>query len=81
LLFYFLLFTEIACTTTSLNLTGNVNVTNKKQRYNFNEEVTMVCNYGFSGKNVTARCTDVDKWSENSPTCTGKIFCLIIDYI
>jgi len=66
--------TGIACTRTSLHLTRNANVTNIKQSYNFNEEVTMSCNYGFSGNNVTARCTDVNTWSANSPTCTSKIF-------
>lgn len=33
----------------------------------------MACNTGFSGKTVTARCTDVNTWSEESPTCTSKI--------
>jgi hypothetical protein len=81
IVFILFLFTEITCTQKSLQLTENVNATNVKQSYNFNEAVTMSCNYGFRGKNVTARCTDLNKWSENSPTCTGKIVCLIIDYI
>ena len=34
----------------------------------------MSCNYGFNGKTVTARCTDVNTWSAKSPTCTSKIF-------
>ena len=66
------LFTEITCTKTSLHVTHNVNVTNDKQSYDFNEEVTMSCNYGFTGNNVTTRCTDVNTWSNNTPTCTGK---------
>jgi len=57
-----------------LQLTQHVNVRNDKQNYNFQEEVTMSCNRGFSGKTVTARCTDVNNWSENTPTCRGKIF-------
>ena len=36
-------------------------------------EVTMSCNYGFSGNNVTARCIYVNTWSQNSPTCTSKM--------
>ena len=38
----------------------------------------MSCNTGFSGRTVTARCTDVNKWSENSPTCTGKILHIVL---
>ena len=38
----------------------------------------MSCNYGFSGKTVTARCTDADIWSKNSPTCRRKNFILAI---
>ena len=34
----------------------------------------MSCNYGFSGKTVTAQCTDVNTWSANIPTCTSAIF-------
>jgi len=33
----------------------------------------MSCNYGFSGNNVTARCTGLNTWSEKTPTCTSKI--------
>jgi hypothetical protein len=70
---YFVLFSGITCTNTSLQLSHNVTVGNDKQTYEFQEKVTMSCNYGFSGNNVTTQCTDVDKWSENSPNCTGKI--------
>ena len=38
-----------------------MNVTNNKQSYNFNEAVTMSCNYGYTGETVTARCTDVKR--------------------
>jgi len=38
----------------------------------------MSCNTGFSGKTVTARCTDVNTWSENSPYCTSKMFIIVI---
>jgi hypothetical protein len=62
------------CTKTSLHLTENVNVRNNKQSYDFNKEVAMSCNNGFSGKTVTARCTDVNTWSAKRPTCTSKIF-------
>ena len=67
-------FTEITCTQTSLLLALNVNVTNVKQSYIFNEEVTMSCNYGFSGNTVVARCTDVNTWSEKTPNCTSNNF-------
>lgn len=73
-LFVFFLFTEKTCTKSSLHLTPNVNVRNDKQRYNFNDEVTMSCNTGFIGKTVTARCTDVNAWSKNTQTCTSKFF-------
>ena len=62
----------MTCTQTSLNLTQSVNVTNFTQNYTFQEGVTMSCNTGYSGKTVRARCTDINKWSQNSPTCTGK---------
>ena len=64
----------ITCTQTSLHLTRNVNVINYKKSYDFNDEVTMTCNTGFCGKTVTSRCTDVDTWSANQPTCTCQIF-------
>ena len=70
--YLFFLFTEKTCTKSSLHLTPKVNVRNDKQRYDFNEDVTMSCNTGFTGKAVTARCTDVNTWSENTPTCTSK---------
>jgi hypothetical protein len=38
----------------------------------------MSCSDGFSGNNVTAQCTGVNKWSENTPTCIGKMFNLAI---
>lgn len=72
------LFTEITCDRTSLQLTRNVNVANDTHIYSFNEAVTMSCNYGFSGQNVTTRCTDLNIWSEKIPNCTSKIFRLII---
>ena len=68
----FFLFTEITCIKSSLHLTPNVNIRNNKQSYDFNDKVTMSCNTGFIGKTVTARCKDVDTWSENTPTCTSK---------
>ena len=74
----FFLFTEITCTKSSLNLTPYATVTNDKQSYIFDEEVAMSCNYGFSGKIVTARCTDADIWSKNSPTCRRTNFILAI---
>ena len=38
----------------------------------------MSCNNGFSGRTVTAGCTDVNTWSENTPTCTGKkVYCCL----
>ena len=46
--------------------------------YNFNEEVTISCNYGLGGKTVTARCTDVNTWSNITPTCKSKIFRTIL---
>ena len=67
-------FTGITCSQRSLLKTQNVNITSDKQSYTFYEAVTMSCNYGFNGNNVTARCTDINTWSENSPTCTRKIF-------
>ena len=42
------------------------------QYYDFNEEGTMSCNGGFSGKIVTTRCTGLNTWSEKTPTCTSK---------
>ena len=42
------------------------------QYYDFNGEVTMSCNDGFSDKIVTARCTGLNTWSEKTPTCTSK---------
>jgi hypothetical protein len=38
----------------------------------------MSCSDDFSGSNVTAQCTGVNKWSENTPTCIGKMFILAI---
>ena len=38
----------------------------------------MSCSDGFSGNNVTARCTGVNKWSHKTPTCIGKMFILAI---
>jgi hypothetical protein len=38
----------------------------------------MSCNYGFSGRTVTSRCTDVNKWSENTSTCISKIVIIAI---
>lgn len=38
----------------------------------------MSCNYGFIGETVTARCTDLNTWSKESPTCTSKIFRLVL---
>ena len=70
---YFVLFSGITCTKTSLQLSYRVTVRNDQQSYTFQENVTMSCNYGFSGNNVTAQCIDVDKWSANSPICTGNI--------
>jgi hypothetical protein len=70
---YFVLFSGITCTKTSLQLSHNVTVRNDQQSYIFQENVTMSCNYGVSGNNVTAQCTDVDKWSANSPNCTSKM--------
>ena len=70
---YFVLFSGITCTKTSLQLSHNVIVRNDQQSYKFRDEVTMSCNYGFSGNNVTAQCTGVDTWSANSPNCTSKI--------
>ena len=68
----------MSCTKASLHLSQNVNVTNDKQSYTFQEEVTMSCNNGFSGRTVTAGCTDVNTWSENTPTCTGKnVYCCL----
>ena len=32
----------------------------------------MSCNTGFTGKNMTSRCTDVNTWSKNAATCTSK---------
>ena len=52
-------------------------MTNGKQSYNFNEAVIMSCNYGFTGETVTSRCTDVNKWSDNIPTCTSKMFIML----
>ena len=74
----FFLFAVKTCTKTSLQLTQNVNVTNDKQSYNINDEVRMSCNYGFSGRTATARCTDVNTWSEESPTCKSKIFRIVL---
>ena len=74
---FFFLFTEITCTKESLNLTSSVNVSNGKS-YKFQDEVTMSCNTGFSGKIVTTQCTGVNKWSQKTPTCTGKIFIFAI---
>ena len=68
-LYLFFLFTEKTCTKSSLHLTPNVNVRNDKQSYDFNEEVTMSCNTGFTGKNMTSWCIDVNTWSKNTPTC------------
>jgi hypothetical protein len=48
-------------------------MTNNKDSYDFNEAVTMSCKYGLTGKTVTARCTDVNKWSDNTPVCKSKI--------
>lgn len=56
-------------------------MTNNKQSYDFNEKVTMSCNTGFSGITVTARCIDANIWSEYTPTCTSKSFCLVIGNI
>ena len=77
LIFYFLL-TEITCTKASLHLTPLVNVQNDKETYNFQENVTISCNSGYSDKTVISRCTNVNTWSEYSPTCTGKIFSLVL---
>ena len=38
----------------------------------------MSCSDDFSGNNVTTQCTGVNKWSENTPTCIGKMFNLAI---
>ena len=70
---YFVLFSGITCTKTALQLSHNVTVRNDQQSYKFQDEVTMSCNYGFSGDNVTARCIYVNTWSQNSPTCTSKM--------
>lgn len=48
-------------------------MTNDKGSYDFNEAVTMSCNYGYTDETVTARCTDVNKWSDNTPACKSKI--------
>lgn len=34
----------------------------------------MSCDDGYSGRTVTARCTDVNTWSAISPDCTSKFF-------
>jgi hypothetical protein len=66
------LFTEITCTRMSLNLTEGINVMKNTDRYNYREMVTMSCKSGFTCTSVTSRCTDVNKWSHKSPTCTSK---------
>jgi hypothetical protein len=48
-------------------------MTNDKDSYGFNEAVTMSCKYGLTGETVTAQCTDVNKWSDNTPACKRKI--------
>ena len=75
---FFFLFIEITCTKESLHLTGSVTITNDKQSYKFQDQVTMSCNTGFIGRTVTTRCTGVNIWSQKTPTCTGKIFILAI---
>ena len=71
---FFSLPTGIACKQSSLNLTQYAIITNEqKPRYDFQENVTLSCKPGFTGKSITTQCTDVDKWSTNTPICTSKL--------
>ena len=71
---FFSLFTGIACKQSSLNLTQYVIIPNEqKPRYDFQENVTFSCKPGFTAKSITTQCTDVDKWSANTPICTSKL--------
>lgn len=74
MIYFLFLFVEKKCTKSSLQLTPNANVRNDKQSYDFHEEVTMSCDDGYSGRTVTARCTDVNTWSATSSYCTRKFF-------
>jgi hypothetical protein len=46
------------------------------QSYDFQVYVTMSCKRGFTGPNVSSQCIDVNKWSQPSPICKGKVFIL-----
>ena len=68
-----LLFTEIVCYQTSLNLSQSVtSINNHKAKYVFHEKVTISCKPGFKGNSTTTRCIDVNKWSIATPVCTSK---------
>ena len=68
-----LLFTEIVCYQSSLNLSRPVtSINNNKTEYVFHENVTISCKPGFKGKSTTTRCTDLNKWSIATPVCTSK---------
>lgn len=77
---FFQLFTGITCKQLSLNLTQYVVITKEeKQSYDFQENVTLSCKPGFTGKSMTNQCTDVDIWSANTPICTSKF--VIVSYM
>jgi hypothetical protein len=70
---FLLLFTGITCKPLSINLTQYVIITKEqKQSYEFQENVTLSCKHGFTGKSMATQCTGVDKWSTNIPLCTSK---------
>jgi hypothetical protein len=68
-----LLFTEIVCYQSSLNLSRPVtSINNNKVKYVFHENVTISCKPGFKGNSTTTRCIDVNIWSIATPVCTSK---------
>jgi hypothetical protein len=70
---FLLLFSEIVCAQLSLNLSQHVtSINNDHPIYAFQENVTISCKRGFTGKTTTTKCTDVNKWSKTTPICTSE---------